>query len=384
MIDKIKLKHFKKLSDNTISLNNLSVIAGTNSSGKSSLIQSIIICRSAISKLVKYDILSVGNALETSTLKVPLNSNHGLNLGNTQEVITRDSDDDYIEFTLYDKQNSLKLSFLTDPNTINEYQLSLKNHSQTGIFTPLKNHFYYLNAERLGPRLAYSSHSYEYSHTGWQGENTISILAELKNEDIEDFNKRSFPNSSNPRLINQVRDWMKFIIPNFEIDDADILEKIRFAQASINKSSPPNVGFGISYVLPIIVNALIAKTKSVYIVENPEAHLHPMGQSRIGQFLAFMANSGLQVIIETHSEHVINGIRLAIIKKKIASDKVSILFFSENKDGHFKNNLIAPNDLGDLNDYPYGFFDQEQIDIAEMIRNKSTMYNNQKDSNDRG
>ena len=69
---------------------------------------------------------------------------------------------------------------------------------------------------------------------------------------------------------------------------------------------PTATGFGISYVIPIVVQALVASTmnNSVLIIENPEAHLHPYSQSQLGKFLTLVALNGVQIIVETHSEHI--------------------------------------------------------------------------------
>ena len=75
---------------------------------------------------------------------------------------------------------------------------------------------------------------------------------------------------------------------------------------------PTNVGFGITYALPIVVSALSARPGSLLIVENPEAHLHPRGQVKMGELLCQASEAGIQVLIETHSDHVLNGIRLAV------------------------------------------------------------------------
>ena len=83
--------------------------------------------------------------------------------------------------------------------------------------------------------------------------------------------------------------------------------------------------------MPILATGLIAEAGSYMIVENPEAHLHPSAQSKIGRFLAMVAHTGVKVIIETHSDHVINGIQIAAAKHEIESADVSIQFFSQEK-----------------------------------------------------
>ena len=124
--------------------------------------------------------------------------------------------------------------------------------------------------------------------------------------------------------------------------------------------------------MPIIVSGLIAEKGSLLIVENPEAHLHPSGQSRIGQFLAAIASTGVQVVIETHSEHVINGVRIAALKDFIANDKILINFLKK-ENGEIEINSIEVNELGDLNDFPEGFFDQVEQDLIKLIKLKNCL-----------
>ncbi len=82
---------------------------------------------------------------------------------------------------------------------------------------------------------------------------------------------------------------------------------------------PTNVGFGLTHALPVIVACLAAEPGTMLVVENPEAQLHPRGQVSIGRLLALTAASGVQVIIESHSDHVLNGIRLAVKDGLLAS-----------------------------------------------------------------
>jgi predicted ATPase len=92
---------------------------------------------------------------------------------------------------------------------------------------------------------------------------------------------------------------------------------------------PTNMGFGVSYALPIVLGALTAANGGLIIIENPEAHLHPAGQSQMGIFLARMASAGVQVIAETHSDHVLNGVRRAIGEGVLSSEDAIVHFFGE-------------------------------------------------------
>lgn len=130
---------------------------------------------------------------------------------------------------------------------------------------------------------------------------------------------------------------MQYLMPEVSVSGR-IDHKMQCAQIIVEnhytKGDPvvaTNIGFGISYVLPIIVTGLIAKPDTIMVVENPEAHLHPSAQSKIGQFLAVIAQSGVNVIVETHSDHVINGIQIATAKHIISKEHVSINFLAKTK-----------------------------------------------------
>ena len=125
-----------------------------------------------------------------------------------------------------------------------------------------------------------------------------------------------------------------------------------------------NIGFGISYALPIIVESLLAKENGWLVVENPEAHLHAKAQSNMGYFLGVMAASGIRTIIETHSEHIVNGIRRAATTGTNLSPKDVNVYFFKNKSEY---DLITIDEKGNLSDFPVDFFDQSRQDLLEII-----------------
>ena len=103
-----------------------------------------------------------------------------------------------------------------------------------------------------------------------------------------------------------------------------------------------------------------------YAIEEPEAHLHPAAQSRIGKFLQIISLSGVQIIVETHSEHVIDGIRLQAAYME-QTDHVTVDFFNRrDKDIDIKKIWLDKN--GELSDWPKDFFDQKSIDLRELLK----------------
>jgi predicted ATPase len=102
------------------------------------------------------------------------------------------------------------------------------------------------------------------------------------------------------------------------------------------------------------------------LVENPEAHLHPGGQSRLGRFLARAAGSGVQVVIETHSDHILNGVRLAMAEERTVSAEDVLVHFFGREDG--QPLPIDLNQRGRLTQWPAGFFDQIETDLGRLSR----------------
>lgn len=379
MISQIQIRCFKCFESAAVDFRNLTILAGSNSVGKTSVIQSILVSKVTIDKIIQFNAFDRLQATKPS-IHVPLNSKFLLALGNTKEVLTRDVNSNIIFFHLIDHKNSssLFLPLIAEDNEDDHYELQLWNDRlmEEGYFDNLRNEFYYLNAERLGPRLTYDADQLDFMHVGWQGEYTIQILSQLKGQPIEEPEKRKFPGSDDIKLLNQVRLWMNEIIPNFYLDDAVLEGKLKKAYARYSNSSPTNVGFGISYVLPIVVNGLIAKPNTHFIIENPEAHLHPYGQSKIAMFLAHVAASSVQVTIETHSEHIINSIRLQTVANVIAHEDVLINFFQREKlTSELTITQIDIQESGDLTKFPRDFFDQVQQDLAEIFRAKKKRLN---------
>jgi len=156
------------------------------------------------------------------------------------------------------------------------------------------------------------------------------------------------------------------ITPNSGMD----LISLQFSYGLSNDYRSTNIGFGVTYTLPILVAILSAKPKTLILLENPEAHLHPKGQSKIGELLALAASCGVQIIVETHSDHVLNGIRLAVHDKRIEAKVVQLHYFQKKEeDGIAVSEVISPNidQDGRIDEWPDGFFDEWRNILAKLI-----------------
>jgi predicted ATPase len=151
------------------------------------------------------------------------------------------------------------------------------------------------------------------------------------------------------------------------------LAALRFMRGGVSSEweRPSNTGFGVSYCLPIIVAGLSAKKDSILIVESPEAHMHPSAQSAMGSFLGRLAATGIQVFIETHSDHVLNGIRRAAIDPDhpLLREHVVMNHLSRKEDELIKEE-IRITEAGSLSSRPPEFFDQAEIDIGAIVKSR--------------
>jgi predicted ATPase len=361
MIRELRLQNFKCFSDERIPFSALTLLAGANASGKSTTIQALLLLRQ--SQL--HGALSRGELL--------LNSNLA-SIGTASDVLNQRAENDEIAFTLTDFDGrSARFAFLYKTAEKDFYLLRAEQppvyEPSDSLFAP---QFNYLNAERVGPRLLYPMAELrdDDSYVGVNGQYAAHVLARHRDEDIacaslawRDVAAREV----SLKLEAQVRYWMRTVVPEFEVQLEELISadqvRVTLKTSSLNPVRPTNIGFGIIYTLPIIIAALVAPQGSLLIVENPEAHLHPAGQSRMGQFLARVAAAGVQVVIETHSDHVLNGIRRAVRSRVLGPDLVAINFLGAA--GKLTTPRIYPD--GGIDPWPEGFFDQSEKDLMELF-----------------
>ncbi len=178
-------------------------------------------------------------------------------------------------------------------------------------------------------------------------------------------------NEDNISLEVAVKTVMRRISPGFDInyESHPTVDKVSNGFSSSTTKiavRPVNTGFGVSYIFPIIVGAFCLAEDSTFIVENPEVHLHPSAQSELAQFLAALSQTGVQVIIETHSDHIINGIRLYAKAHPAASSDIIINSISRKISADPVKFITIDRD-GNMSDSHQGFFDQAENDLLRLF-----------------
>ena len=355
MITKFHVAGFKALENQTIDLTALNLLAGTNGAGKTSFIHALLLLR---------------EASKSNDETLVLNGPYGMELGTLGNIQNWKNPDITLTTTdAHGQQFCVKLGGQPEAR----YAKVLQRTGQTPANLEQKPRvFQYLCAERYGPKaiLPVSSRPPSEIEVGVQGEYCANVLSILGGSPVLEARVLPGGKADQALLLKfQTERWLSRITREVQIDTEPSSNgvtglKFRFEDGDWVKST--NMGFGITYALPIIVAGLTGAPGGLLIIENPEAHLHPSGQSAMGGFLAKLAASGLQVLVETHSDHVINGIRLAVGEQQsLKSEQTSIYAFEQ---GSTQPKLLKVTPTGGVSDWPIGFFDQYQTDISVLSR----------------
>lgn len=376
MLERVVLKGFKAAADLSVRLEPLTLLTGLNSSGKSTVLQSIALLRQSF----------FGRGDRAITL-------HGsiVQLGTFGEILSEGRQADSIELEVRCDSQISRIVFSADSGS--SYAPAVVMEGDWSCIT--KDDFQFLHADRISPQSLFprSSEAAQAAGVlGARGEYTAEFLATASVAEFEvpqgrratrapgvsvDLSRKIAPTSG---LLEQTAAWMQHLSPGVRLtsdllagtDSARILFEYVGRTGVLEtdkKIRPGNVGFGLTYSLPIVVSCLIAPPGSLLLVENPEAHLHPQGQAAMGELLAKVAADGVQLVIETHSDHVLNAIRLAVKKGVISSDLIAIHYFTRDIETGFSV-VESPAMLEDgrLSSWPSGFFDQWDMALDELLR----------------
>jgi len=367
MLNNISIKNFKSLKNLNLRLSNLNILAGLNGSGKSSLIQAILLLRQSynISIQEKQGLIINGSII---------------NLGKGKDIFYQYAEKNAtIEFVLNHSGNEQlwEFQYKVDANILK----ALKTPEEYLNLNILTKNFQYLNTEHISPQTLHEKNETQidrWNNIGYKGEYAVHYLSKYGIEKkIEDKNL-IHPNAKSNSLIHQTDAWLNEISPGVKLEVKGI-KNIDYIKLGIqfedkhgytDEFQPVNVGFGITYVLPVVLSILKSNPGDILILENPESHLHPKGQSKIGSLIAYAAQSGVQIILETHSDHIINGIRVAVKNEKLNKENAKIFFFERfmnDTDVQTIVHNIVIDKNGELNNYPKDFLDEWDEQLANLI-----------------
>lgn len=318
MLKNLNIQKFKVLENENLDIKPLTVFCGENSSGKSTAIRAM---------------LFFGNGSFDKTSYYSFNAIYGLH-------------DDYKYIELEDSNG-----------------LIVKSHGTNSVYTDKPENLNFnptlLCAERIGPRKIYESINTNYDFIDMHGRLAPFFYHQKQNDNISEL---AIDNMENTTLRSQVAYWLNHILGT-TVKTENIQDNIIVsyqAPHDVEAYSPLNTGFGTSMVFPILIACLTAKIGDTVIIENPEVHLHPKAQSKLADFFAFIAQKGVQIILETHCEHLIYKLCYNVNQGIIDYDKVVFQYKEINKpfDAIYtdkKGRFV--DEKNELRDFPTGFFD---------------------------
>ncbi|AXH93794.1 DUF3696 domain-containing protein [Micromonospora aurantiaca] len=372
MIDRVRLENFKAFRHMDLPLAPLTLLSGVNAAGKSTTMQALALLRQSYDAGVldhRGGLLLNGELVELGVGQDVLHENYADGTHGGRIFISVAATIDGVESVWrveYRTAEDREADLLTVPQESNASDMP-RPPERTGLFGP---GFQYLRADRIVPAVTYPK-SYEMAvrrgFLGVRGEHTVNFLRARQEDRVA--SELRHPAGKSTGLLDQTEAWLREICPGVDLRAEDLrgtdMVRLSFGfggTAGISSSNiryrPTNVGFGLTYALPIIVACLSAGPGRLVMLENPEAHLHPRGQTMAARLACRAVAAGAQVIIESHSDHVLNGLRLAVKERVLTPDRVALHYFDRNDDGEIEVSSPEIDPDGMLSQWPRGFFDE--------------------------
>ena len=366
MLEFIRVQRFKSLIDASFTLGKLNLFTGLNGMGKSSLIQTLLLLRQSHERNTLMD-------------KGLLLKGDYVSLGTGQDILSENAKKETVKFILtWEGSSPLDMEFSYSAQSdlqpaISPFTIDL---SSKNLFT---KKFQYLSADRISPKSIYEASEYsikDLNSLGNHGEYTAHYIAEYGLASIRIAELRH-KESKTDQLLQNIEKWMSDISPGIHVSAVkqDSTNSVSLAYRFDNGKDltkifkPQNVGFGLTFVLPIITTILRAEQGDFIIIENPEAHLHPGGQALLGRICSIAANSGVQLFIETHSDHFLNGVRVAVKEKVIENTSIKLFFLERDSDNGHQAIITCPEISvdGRIDFWPKNFFDEADKQLERLL-----------------
>ncbi len=366
MIRNITLSNFKCFEELRLPCASLNLLCGLNGMGKSSVIQSLLVLRQSFDlRGLREGRLVLGGELA--------------DLGTGGDVLFTDAEQDAIGFELHHRDHSeackLWFDYSKDADQLKADMDRFSLPDEWHGSPPFGGNLIYVNAERIGPRKSYL-HSESMAHRrdlGAHGEYAVNFLSEYQDQRLAEGDPR-YATASSRQLGDVVDRWLQEVSPGVHlgyktIKDADAIVAgfsfDRQGDVTTPRYRPTNVGFGLSYALPVVLG-LLADPGSLCLIENPEAHLHPRGQTKLAELAVRASVAGVQVIAETHSDHFMDGVRIAVREGLTKPADVAFHYF-ELAAGQTTVTSPRIDADGRLSTWPEGFFDQHGENLAKLL-----------------
>lgn len=372
MLNKIAIQNFKAHQDTALDLGKLTVLTGLNSAGKSSIIQSLLLLRQSRLKGVLEKGLDLSGPLSAPSVGA--------------EILCRYAATNVLSLSIEDEHGLFKFDFDVEKDMGSSFVRrqdvpDVAREPALAGFALFGKNFQYVSAARIAGESHFGRCDYEVNELGQiskergRGEAVAHYLHAHGGDPVTNY----LYNGQNYDLSSETVAWERLISAGLTIDvqksetnGFDIWYGYKVKDKKpITGLRAENIGYGVSNVLPVIVALLSATEGGLVLLENPEGDLHPGGQAEIAKLIARVADAGVQVIVETHSDHILNGIMLAVRQHEfdkqpgIARKDVRIYYFDRDGVG-IRTSEVVLAEHGGVVHQPNGFFDQAEKDYLAL------------------
>lgn len=369
MITRLHIRNFKAHSKLELPLSRLNILTGMNGTGKSSIIQALLLLRQSF---------QVNQLKGLELLNAPL-----CKLGTAADALYASAEEDEIVFSLTCADVACDFSFPVPATALSKTFLPVAGQpaaylSDLSLFNA---DFQYISAYRNGPLDRFTSNTYlvEYGRQISDQEGRAELVAHF----IDHYRQQEipigalcYPGTEDRTFHVQLDYWLKEFASNIHLrveQEGDTGYNILYRFPRPGRPNPgefkaKNVGFGISYDLPLLAAILMSKPGDLLLLENPEAHVHPAAQAKLVGLMALAAQAGVQFLVETHSDHIVNGMLVAVKEGRITPADVCLYYChrdSESDAAQVSALEVKPG--GRIGSPPSGFFDQIDIDMKRLL-----------------
>lgn len=402
MISKYSISNFKiHKSEYIFNLNGLTILTGTNNSGKSSLTQSLRLLSKINRNSFSYTKLPFEQISELGDFKKTLNKEVSRRESIKYKLSLKIENLKFCNVELeFDSVYNYKLNFvdMTDAAILKRIDIYFKNSSEL-----VKNYEFVINTNNSNPitydlneiilndkeekrvllqkgillKGLYPNFIPQFlqqgfkelltinAHLGNINENSIKYIPALRNNgntaDILDNFKENIIFDNETRLLDAFYIWTnKILNSKFKLKIEENKRKIVALENNI-EFDLLQIGFGNTQILPILITVLTAKRGDLVIIENPEVHLHPKWKTNLVELFYYAVKFGVNILIETQSLEIVNRIRLSVKNDNTLKDKTSLYFF-ENHSLKCSIQKIEIEDTGSLDLWPDDFVDKVTIE----------------------
>ena len=371
MLTRLDLRLFKCFEVLRLPLAPLTLLSGPNSSGKSSVVQALVLLHQTMREHEWSTRLALNGAgVHLGTVVDVVDEVHGrtgfeIGVAADNAACHWVFDGDRREMSMQVIRVSVDGCATEQPSKLRHLLPPIAEGRVVTLAARLRG-LTYITAERVGPQEAYPIEDpYDADLVGAKGEHAVSVLHWGRDEPVLPL--LALPGAPRTRL-RQVEARMRTLFPGCGVDLQQV-PQTNAVTLGLRTSDdtgfhrPVHTGFGLTQILPIVVAALSEAEGNIMLIENPEVHLHPAGQALMGEFLADVARAGVQVIVETHSDHVLNGIRRSVKVGRLTPEQVVVHFFRLRSDEGAQVHSPILDAAGNIDVWPEGFFDQFDKDM---------------------